>query len=250
MHVPAHPTDSGSRGRAGLSARCRTTCRRRGGFDRCARLHGHYAYLRVAERVRLAAAAVDSAPRWVSRGCCWLRCRITVDPLRGAQLVPGCHGRPGRAIVRLRQPGDHRLHLRRRIARRGCRASEGHVGEFSGLRQSRPRRARAALRTILPAHVTIGVAGDRFAAEGLLAGCDAWYSVIGGVLPEPALALLRAASIARELTLVDADCLPRPLLPLDAAVQGRVCAALGRITSRRPAPAAPPASPDAAPAPW
>ena len=49
------------------------------------------------------------------------------------------------------------------------------------------------LRSILPAHVTIGVSGDAFAATGLNAGCDAWYSVVGGTLPAPALALTRAA---------------------------------------------------------
>lgn len=56
------------------------------------------------------------------------------------------------------------------------------------------RRRVEALRGLLPAHVTIGVSGDQFAAEGLLAGCDAWYSVIGGVLPAVAVALMRAAS--------------------------------------------------------
>ncbi|ASQ93487.1 dihydrodipicolinate synthase family protein [Streptomyces sp. 11-1-2] len=49
------------------------------------------------------------------------------------------------------------------------------------------------LRQLLPATVTIGVSGDADAARGLNAGCDAWYSVIGGTFPEPALALTRAA---------------------------------------------------------
>jgi 4-hydroxy-tetrahydrodipicolinate synthase len=49
------------------------------------------------------------------------------------------------------------------------------------------------LRAIVPAHVTIGVSGDAFAATGLSAGCDAWYSVVGGTLPAPALAITRAA---------------------------------------------------------
>lgn len=51
----------------------------------------------------------------------------------------------------------------------------------------------AQLRRILPAHVTIGVSGDVFGAAGLNAGCDAWYSVIGGTLPGPAVAITRAA---------------------------------------------------------
>lgn len=49
------------------------------------------------------------------------------------------------------------------------------------------------LRQLLPATVTIGVSGDADAARGLNAGCDAWYSVIGGTFPESALALTRAA---------------------------------------------------------
>lgn len=50
-----------------------------------------------------------------------------------------------------------------------------------------------SIRTVVPDHVTIGVSGDALAAAGLNAGCDAWYSVIGGTLPEPALTITRAA---------------------------------------------------------
>lgn len=51
----------------------------------------------------------------------------------------------------------------------------------------------AHLHSLLPQHVTVGVSGDSFAATGLNAGCQAWYSVIGGTLPEPALEITRAA---------------------------------------------------------
>ncbi|MBU3995330.1 MAG: dihydrodipicolinate synthase family protein [Actinobacteria bacterium] len=40
------------------------------------------------------------------------------------------------------------------------------------------------IRALVPKHVTIGVSGDAVAADGLLAGCDSWYSVVGGTLPE------------------------------------------------------------------
>jgi 4-hydroxy-tetrahydrodipicolinate synthase len=59
-----------------------------------------------------------------------------------------------------------------------------------------PAEARArvdALRKLIPDTVTIGVSGDWTAARGLNAGCDAWYSVIGGTFPQTALALTRAA---------------------------------------------------------
>lgn len=49
------------------------------------------------------------------------------------------------------------------------------------------------LRAQIPSRVTVGVSGDGFAANGLNAGCDAWYSVIGGVFPATALAITRAA---------------------------------------------------------
>tara|TARA_R100001143_G_scaffold34037_1_gene32285 strand:+ start:1223 stop:2119 length:897 start_codon:yes stop_codon:yes gene_type:complete len=49
------------------------------------------------------------------------------------------------------------------------------------------------LRALLPSRVSIGVSGDAHAATGLNAGCDAWYSVIGGLFPETALAITRAA---------------------------------------------------------
>ncbi|WP_309067823.1 dihydrodipicolinate synthase family protein [Microbacterium sp.] len=56
----------------------------------------------------------------------------------------------------------------------------------------------AEIREVLPPHVTIGVSGDPSAASGLIAGCDAWYSVIAGTLPPPALALVRAAQAGRQ----------------------------------------------------
>jgi 4-hydroxy-tetrahydrodipicolinate synthase len=52
----------------------------------------------------------------------------------------------------------------------------------------------ATLRAKLPKHISIGVSGDSMAAIGLNAGCDAWYSVIGGLFPKTALALVHAAN--------------------------------------------------------
>lgn len=50
----------------------------------------------------------------------------------------------------------------------------------------------SALRALLPS-VTVGVSGDPLAATGLNSGCHAWYSVVAGTLPKPALAITRAA---------------------------------------------------------
>ncbi|AEM84086.1 dihydrodipicolinate synthase family protein [Streptomyces violaceusniger] len=59
-----------------------------------------------------------------------------------------------------------------------------------------PARAKArveTLRALLPDTVTIGISGDWAAATGLNAGCEAWYSVVGGLFPATALTLTRAA---------------------------------------------------------
>lgn len=105
------------------------------------------------------------------------------------------------------------------------------------------------LRAKLPAHVTIGISGDAYAAQGLICGCEAWYSVLGGLFPEAALAIVRAAqagdhteavrqserlqplwalfkqygslrvmaTAARLMGLVTPRTLPLPLKPLDEA---------------------------------
>jgi 4-hydroxy-tetrahydrodipicolinate synthase len=51
----------------------------------------------------------------------------------------------------------------------------------------------AALKTQLPGGFIIGYSGDWGCAEALLAGAQTWYSVVGGILPEPALRLTQAA---------------------------------------------------------
>lgn len=117
--------------------------------------------------------------------------------------------------------------------------------------------AAARVQTIrdhLPETVTVGVSGDSDAATGLIAGCDAWYSVVGGTLPTPALTITRAAlsgdpaaataesarleplwalfaehgsyrvtaAIVEHLGLVAANCLPRPVQGLGAPARARV----------------------------
>ena len=51
----------------------------------------------------------------------------------------------------------------------------------------------SALRAQLPEHISIGVSGDASAGNGLMAGCEVWYSVCGGLFPNTALALTQAA---------------------------------------------------------
>ncbi|GAB2550545.1 dihydrodipicolinate synthase family protein [Leucobacter ruminantium] len=120
----------------------------------------------------------------------------------------------------------------------------------------------AAIRAVVPEHVTIGVSGDASAAAGLNAGCDAWYSVIGGTLPGAALGITRAAqagraaeavaeskrlaplwglfsefggslrvtaAIAEHLGLAPRNCLPLPIQGLTEAQRDRVAAVVGEL---------------------
>ncbi|MDI6105046.1 dihydrodipicolinate synthase family protein [Actinoplanes sp. NEAU-A12] len=115
-----------------------------------------------------------------------------------------------------------------------------------------------ALRGRLPGHVGIGVSGDPVAAVALHAGCDAWYSVIGGTLPRLALDITRApdaaaaraasdrlrplwdlfaahgsvrvvAAIAEHLGLTAAGCLPAPLRGLAPDARNAVIHALAEV---------------------
>lgn len=119
----------------------------------------------------------------------------------------------------------------------------------------------AGLRELLGPDVSLGVSGDSMGAAGLSAGCDAWYSVLGGTLPAPALNITRAAlagdsahaaaesarlqpvwdlmaahgslrvvaAIAEIGGLVDVPCLPRPLRGLGAADRDRVADVLASL---------------------
>ena len=119
----------------------------------------------------------------------------------------------------------------------------------------------ASLRELLPPQLSVGVSGDVFGATGLSAGCDVWYSVIGGTLPERTVAITRAAqagdaalafelseqlrpiwqlfaahgsirvtaAIAEELGLASRSCLPLPIRGLPDSARADVLAALNKI---------------------
>lgn len=55
------------------------------------------------------------------------------------------------------------------------------------------------LRANIPSDVTIGVSGDAYAAVGLNAGCDAWYSVLGGLYPDICIKITRSAHTGRSV---------------------------------------------------
>lgn len=127
-------------------------------------------------------------------------------------------------------------------------------------------RARVdSLRSAVAPEVAIGISGDAVAADALIAGCDAWYSVLAGTLPGPCRAIVEAtslgdteeaqrlsgqldplwrlfgahgsyrvvAALAEELGLVTHPCLPRPVLPLDEGGRADVRAALASLRDAR-----------------
>ncbi|MEF9874878.1 MULTISPECIES: dihydrodipicolinate synthase family protein [Micrococcaceae] len=117
----------------------------------------------------------------------------------------------------------------------------------------------AAIRAVLPDHVGIGVSGDAFGAAGLIAGCDAWFTAVGGTIPAPMLGITRAvqagdhqkalavsedlrplwdlmaqcggslrvsAAIAEHLGLAAPNCLPLPVQGLNREQRARVALVL------------------------
>jgi len=109
----------------------------------------------------------------------------------------------------------------------------------NNLEDAKARVAR--LRALIPDDVTIGISGDPAAATGLLAGCEAWYSVMGGLYPELALALTRAAQAGdAEQAQTRSDALA-PLWALyhDYGGSLRVAATIAELTGRASAPCLP-----------
>ncbi len=129
----------------------------------------------------------------------------------------------------------------------------------------RARTHVASIRAVVPDHVTIGVSGDAYAAMGLAAGCETWYSVIGGTLPQLAQSITRAAvdgdvetaladserltplwslfrefggslrvvaAIAEELGLVPPRCLPLPIQGLGTEQRSRVAEVMRELDLR------------------
>lgn len=148
----------------------------------------------------------------------------------------------------------------------------GRIAELPNVRSIKipgvPLNPQAALdrvnriRALIPEHVSIGISGDACAATGLNAGCDVWYSVIGGLYPKVAKAItssvhrgnkqevlrlseilnpmwelfhrnggsLRVVAAAAEIqNLVQSPCLPLPLRALDGKERKELAALLDTL---------------------
>lgn len=133
------------------------------------------------------------------------------------------------------------------------------IPALTGTVEEAAERVRA-LKARLPAECSLGVSGDHAATLGLQAGCDGWYSVLGGLLPqlcmrllaeskqpssqatvlfaamEPLWALFKqhgsvrvVAAIAEILELAQSPCLPLPLHSLQSEERAKVSAWLASL---------------------
>lgn len=181
---------------------------------------GSYAYLSRAERMRIAQLAVQNAgdvPVMIGIGA--LRTRDVLALAEDAQkagasavlLAPVSYQRLTDAEVFglyemvssalsvplcvYDNPGTTHFEFSDELHGQIAQLPQVHSIKIPGV-PADPGAAKARverLRALIPSHVTIGVSGDAFGAAGLNAGCEAWYSVVGGLFPSQTLAICRAA---------------------------------------------------------
>ncbi|KIK86586.1 dihydrodipicolinate synthase [Micrococcus luteus] len=191
---------------------------------------------------------------------------MTYQPLTEDEVV-GLFADVGAAtglpVVLYDNPTTTHVAMTERMYTRVAAAAPVHDVKIPGRSEDDEAATRARvgrIRAALPPGTGVGVSGDAVATAGLLAGCDAWHSVLGGTLPrtaasltrdaaaadealrdrardatarlEPLWAMMRAhgslrvmAAVAAHLGLADVNCLPRPLRPLAAGERGR-CATI------------------------
>ena len=243
---------------------------------------GSYVYLSTDERARVAQLTVDNAagtPVFVGVGA--LRTREVLANVRAAEAA-GAQGlllapvsyhplteddvfelfrtvtsATDLPIVVYDNPGTTHFTFTTDLYARLAGLDGVASIKIPGLPLSPPEFAAhvEAIRAATGNQVSIGISGDAFGAAGLNAGCDAWYTAVGGTLPAPMLAITRAAvngeaeraselsadlqplwdlfaefggslrvtaAIAEHLGLVAAPSLPLPILGLSGAQKRRV----------------------------
>lgn len=229
---------------------------------------GNYAYLSRAERASVVRLAVDQAggvPVMVGIGA--LRTRDAVLLAEDAQeagasavlLAPvSYHQLAPSEVFSLYQavseslivplcvydnPGITRFEFSDELHGRITRLPQVASIKIPGV-PAAPTAARervANLRAHLVPRVTIGISGDTSAVQGLLAGCEVWYSVIGGIFPQTALAITRAAQRGDALEAMRLSARLAPLWRLYEKYGGslRVIAAAAELIGIAPQPSLP-----------
>ncbi|MDA3647817.1 dihydrodipicolinate synthase family protein [Saccharopolyspora indica] len=157
-------------------------------------------------------------------------------------------------------PGTTHFHFSDELHGRIAALPDVGAVKIPGIPEEQAPTRVAALRSALPEGVALGVSGDQFAAGGLNAGADVWFSVIGGLLPEECLAITRAdadravelsqrmtplwelfgrygslrvtSAAAEHLGLIGSPNLPRPLRGLPAGARREVADVLESLGVR------------------
>lgn len=198
---------------------------------------GGYAYLDRAERARAVAAAVEAAAgrvavivgvgsmrtRWSQHLAAdaeragadgLLMAPMSYLPLTSdevAQHYRAVAGTTGLSLCIYNNPGTTNF-----VFSDALIAQLAAIPTIAAIKMPAPQNRDystelAVLRATSPDNFRIGYSGDWIAAQALLAGADAWYSVIGGLLPEHALRLTRAAQGGRQ---TEAEALDQAFSPL------------------------------------
>ncbi len=177
---------------------------------------GSYAYLTLGERAQIARCAVEHAngiPVMVSIGVLRLD-----DILRLADeaQAAGAAGVLMAPVSYQRLTADEAFSLYERVTRqlsvplcvydnpattgfefsRELMMAVAALPNIGSVKFGRVPEDVSQLRARLPAGVTMGISGDWQAASALQAGFDVWYSVIGGLFPQTAIAIVRAQDSA------------------------------------------------------
>lgn len=177
---------------------------------------GSYAYLTVAERAQITRCAVEHAngiPVMVSIGALRLDDILRLADEAQAAGVAGVLMAP---VSYQRLTADEAFSLYERVTRQlsvplcvydnpattGFEFSSellyavAALPNIGSVKFGRVPEDVAQVRARLPQGVTMGISGDWQAASALQAGFDVWYSVVGGLFPQTALAIVRAQDSA------------------------------------------------------
>lgn len=179
---------------------------------------GNYAYLQREERSRVARLAVSAAsgtPVMVGVGAvrtkhvlelaedaqdagaaALLLAPVSYQPLHADEVFDLYAEVDRHASVPLcvyDNPGTTRFAFSDELYRNVAR-----LANVQAIKTPAPPTGEAAaripqLRELIGAAAVVGVSGDSLAGASLLAGAPMWFSVIGGLLPEAALTITRAA---------------------------------------------------------
>ncbi|BBJ69183.1 dihydrodipicolinate synthase family protein [Enterobacter sp. 18A13] len=178
---------------------------------------GSYAYLTVEERGRIARCAVahaDDIPVIVSIGALRLDdiLRLADDAqaagVSGVLMAPVSYQRLTEdEVFNLYETVTRQLSIPLCIydnpATTGFAFSDellfsvAALPNVGSIKLGRVPEDLSQVRARLPETVTLGIAGDWRAASALQAGFDVWYSVLGGLLPQTALAIARSKETAQ-----------------------------------------------------